>query len=158
VPARPQIRVMTAADLDAVIRLAASIPEAPRWPRSAWESYLAETDSSRRVFVAESGSELTGFVAGQIIIGDICELESIAVSTSHRRSGVATGLLAVLIAWARQHGLSRIQLEVRSANNLATRFYRNAEFLQDGLRPRYYRDPEDDALLMSLPLAAPPQS
>ena len=148
---------MTAADLNTVIRLAASIPEAPRWPRPAWETYLAETDLPRRIFVSESGRELTGFVAGQII-GDICELESIAVSTSHRRSGVATGLLAVLIAWARQRGLSRIQLEVRSVNNLATRFYQSAGFLQDGLRPRYYRDPEDDALLMSLPLAAPPQS
>jgi ribosomal-protein-alanine N-acetyltransferase len=154
---RPQIRLMTAADLNTVIRLAASIPEAPRWPRPAWETYLAETDLPRRIFVSESGRELTGFVAGQII-GDICELESIAVSPSHRRSGVATGLLAVLIAWARQRGLSRIQLEVRSVNNLATRFYQSAGFLQDGLRPRYYRDPEDDALLMSLPLAAPPQS
>ncbi|HEU4982405.1 MAG TPA: GNAT family N-acetyltransferase [Acidobacteriaceae bacterium] len=154
---RPQIRLMTAADLNTVIRLAASIPEAPRWPRPAWETYLAEIDLPRRIFVSESGRELTGFVAGQII-GDICELESIAVSPSHRRSGVATGLLAVLIAWARQRGLSRIQLEVRSVNNLATRFYQSAGFLQDGLRPRYYRDPEDDALLMSLPLAAPPQS
>ena len=148
---------MTAADLNTVIRLAASIPEAPRWPRPAWETYLAETDLPRRIFVSESGRELTGFVAGQII-GDICELESIAVSPSHRRSGVATGLLAVFIAWARQRGLSRIQLEVRSVNNLATMFYQSAGFLQDGLRPRYYRDPEDDALLMSLPLAAPPQS
>jgi ribosomal-protein-alanine N-acetyltransferase len=150
------IRVMTAADLDAVIGLAISIPEAPCWPRSAWESYLAATAPPRRVFLAESSSELTGFVVGQNT-GDTCELESIAVVPAHRRFGIATDLLAALIAWARQHGSSKVQIEVRSANDSAIKFYENAGFLRDGLRPRYYSNPEDDALLMTLPLAPPPQ-
>ena len=153
---RPQIRLMTAADLNTVIRLAASIPEAPRWPRPAWETYLAETDLPRRIFVSESGRELTGFVAGQMV-GDICELESIAVTPIHRRSGVATALLAALVAWAGQHGASKVQLEFRSANNSAIGFYENAGFSRDGLRLRYYHDPEDDAVLMTLSLESPPQ-
>lgn len=147
---------MTVADLDAVIGLAASISEAPRWPRSAWESYLASTAPPRRVFLAESGGDLTGFVAGQNT-GDTCELDSIAVVPAHRRSGIATDLLAALIAWARQHGSSKVQLEVRSANCSAIKFYENAGFLRYGLRPRYYSNPEDDALLMTLPLAPRPQ-
>ncbi len=155
-PDRPQIRVITAADLDAVIRLAASVPEAPRWPRSSWEVYLSESDPPRQIFLAESDRELTGLVAGQMI-GDICELESIAVTPTHRRSGAATALLAALVAWAGQHGASKVQLEVRSANNSAIGFYENAGFSRDGLRLRYYHDPEDDAVLMTLSLEPPPQ-
>lgn len=150
------VRSMTAADLDAVIRLAASIPEAPRWPRPAWEQYLADTDPPRRVFLAESGRELTGFLASQII-AEACELESIAVSLTHRRSGIATDLLAALVTWAQQHGASKVQLEVRCANYSAEGFYESSGFCRDGLRPRYYQNPEDDALLMTLPLGPPPQ-
>jgi len=150
------IRVMTAADLDVVIRFAASIPEAPRWPRSSWEAYLSESDPSRRIFLAECGRELTGFLAGQII-GDACELESIAVSPARRRSGIAAALLAALITWGKQHGSSKVQLEVRFANHSAMAFYSKSGFLSDGLRPRYYHDPSDDALLMTLPLTPPPQ-
>lgn len=150
------IRVMTAADLDAVICFAAYIPEAPRWPCSSWEAYLSESDPPRRIFLAECGRELTGFVAGQIT-GDFCELESIAVTSTQRRSGIATALLTALVDWAGQHGASKVQLEVRSANRTAIEFYRKTKFLPDGLRPRYYLDPEDDALLMTLPLTPPPQ-
>jgi [ribosomal protein S18]-alanine N-acetyltransferase len=150
------IRVMTAADLDPVMRLAASIPEAPRWSRSAWESYLSNSAAPHRIFLAESNGELIGFLAGTII-SDACELESIAVSPNHRRSGVASALLNALADWARQHGASKVQLEVRSANNSVIAFYGKSKFSSDGLRPRYYRDPEDDALLMTLTLAPGPQ-
>ena len=152
----PQIRVLAATDLDAIIGLAASIPEAPRWPRSAWEQYLADAEPPRRVFLAESGRELTGFLAGQMSV-DMCELESIAVAPIHRRSGIATALLAALIDWARQRGASKVQLEVRCANDSAVSFYENSGFVRDGLRPRYYSNPEDDAMLMALTLAPPPQ-
>jgi len=143
---------MTTADLDPVIGLAASIPEAPRWSRSAWEALLAETAPPRRVLLADSHGTIVGFVAGQII-AEVCELESIAVAPAHRRSGVSTALRDAFVAWARQHGLSKVQLEVRSANTSAIAFYSKSGFECDGLRHRYYQNPEDDALLMTLPLA-----
>jgi ribosomal-protein-alanine N-acetyltransferase len=46
-----------------------------------------------------------------------------------------------------------VLLEVRASNEGARALYRGAGFTEDGLRRRYYSDPEEDAVLMSLNLA-----
>ncbi len=48
---------------------------------------------------------------------------------------------------------SRIEIEVRAGNKPALCFYEHAGFGRDGLRRGYYRNPEEDALLMGLELA-----
>ena len=141
---------MAAADLEAVKLLAAAIPEAPHWESSVYRAFLeSETGPQRRIFVAEDSGEVAGFIAGQITF-DICELESIAVGLNHRRGGVGSALLAALAAWAGESNVLKIQLEVRSANRSAISFYERHGFCPDGLRRGYYRQPEDDAVLMSL--------
>jgi ribosomal protein S18 acetylase RimI-like enzyme len=46
--------------------------------------------------------------------------------------------------------VSEILLEVRASNHTGDAFYRVHGFRQTGLRPRYYAEPEGDAILMSL--------
>lgn len=142
---------MAADDLDAVRRLAGSVPEAPQWTQAAYERYLPKTESNRRIFLAEIGNVLAGFVAGQIILG-VCELEFIVVDASFRRSGVGRTLLTSLVSWARGQGASQVQLEVRAGNIAAISLYLRSGFQADGLRRGYYRHPDEDAMLMSLPL------
>lgn len=150
----PVIRSAAAADLDAVMRLAA-VPEAPHWDRAAYESFLSSSHPASQLFIAESPGKITGFAAARIAL-DTCELESIAVAPEARRSGIGAHLLANLIEWSRKQGAARVQLEVRAQNHSAIAFHRAAGFQSDGLRRAYYRDPEDDALLMSLSLVPPP--
>lgn len=143
---------MSAADLESVRLLAASIPEAPNWEQPAYRAFLeSQANRPRRIFVAEIAGELAGFIAGQTTF-DICELESIVVAPDHWRTGVGNALLRALTQWASSCNASKIQLEVRSANCPAIRFYERSGFHRDGLRRGYYRHPEDDALLMSLTL------
>jgi [ribosomal protein S18]-alanine N-acetyltransferase len=145
------IRAMSRADLDAVVLLEKSTPEAPHWERSAYEGFLSKDDPAKQTFVVEQGGRLVGFVAARIVV-DVCELESIAVAASARRVGLGTALLETLVYWARQQGASRVQLEVRHGNDATIMFYKRNGFIKDGLRRGYYRDPEEDALLMSLTL------
>jgi ribosomal-protein-alanine N-acetyltransferase len=50
-------------------------------------------------------------------------------------------------------GTVELHLEVRASNLAAIRFYQAQNFKQTGARPRYYADPEEDAVLMTLRLA-----
>jgi ribosomal-protein-alanine N-acetyltransferase len=145
---------MTSDDLDAVMRLSAATAETPQWEAATYQAFLAESSPPRRIFVAESSSALIGFIAGQIAL-DVCELESIGVAQEHRRSGVASALISALIAWASGSGASKVQLEVRAGNIQAIRLYERHEFSRDGLRRGYYRDPEEDAVLMSRVWSSP---
>lgn len=142
---------MTSADLPAVMRLQGATPEAPQWKQEIFEGFLADVDLPRQIFVAKAGCLLAGFVAGRIAV-DVCELESIVVDAQVRRAGVGKVLLARLLEWARSHQVSRVELEVRSKNDSALTFYEHAGFHRTGLRRDYYRNPDDDAVLMSLRL------
>jgi ribosomal-protein-alanine N-acetyltransferase len=95
--------------------------------------------------------ELAGFAVGKAIgSGDdvLAELESVAVAESARRAGIGRALSEGVIAWCREMGAAGVELEVRSANFGAIALYRRLRFVEVGLRKRYYKDPDDDAVLM----------
>ncbi len=146
------IRAMRQDDLDQVMALAASIPEAPRWSRTAWQECLAEPAAVPRVcFVAEAGQPLAGF-AVVARLPEHCEVEAIAVDERYRRSGVGRALLGAMQDWAGNHGAGTLKLEVRASNDAALRLYRRAGFRAFGRRPGYYMAPEEDAVLLRLEL------
>jgi [ribosomal protein S18]-alanine N-acetyltransferase len=147
------IRTLIASDVDAVLKLEARTPEAPHWNRVDYERILASHDekASRAAWIAAEGSDLIGFVVGHLIAG-VCEVESIVVASFARRLGIGKSLLDTLAGWALASGAQKLELEVRAGNRSAIAFYENAGFSREGLRPSYYRDPEEDAVLMGKPL------
>jgi len=72
------------------------------------------------------------------------------VASAQRRNGLGRDLLRFLLAEARAAGAIRLLLEVRTGNGAARALYRGLGFQEEGLRRRYYRDPVEDAVLMSL--------
>jgi [ribosomal protein S18]-alanine N-acetyltransferase len=144
------IRAMTAEDLDGVLKLEMRTPEAPHWVRSTYEHLLLNPDTSavrHAAWVAMDGQDLMGFAAARMVL-DVYELESIVVADGARRKGTGRALLNVVSNWALDHGAVRMELEVRAGNETAIRFYEKAGLSKDGLRPGYYRDPDEDAVLM----------
>jgi ribosomal-protein-alanine N-acetyltransferase len=138
-------------DLDAIRRLETATPEAPRWAITIYEAFLSANSPARRIFVAEDGDRILGFAAAQVV-EDICELESIVVDVAVRRTGLGAALLASLETWARQNSAVRVEVEVRDQNLSAIGFYERIGFRRDGVRRGYYRNPDGDAVLMSLTL------
>ncbi|HEY0950668.1 GNAT family N-acetyltransferase, partial [Nocardioides sp.] len=74
------------------------------------------------------------------VVGDIAELQRIAVAPAHRRGGLATELLDAVVERARAGAADRLLLEVREDNAGALAFYAARGFVEVDRRRRYYRD------------------
>jgi ribosomal-protein-alanine N-acetyltransferase len=151
-PDPTRIRPLVLADLDAVLELAAALPTAPRWPAQAWTAVLDPDAAPRRIaLAAESEGRLTAIAVASLLAPE-AELESICVAPDSQRRGLGGLLLTALVAELREQGVGRLLLEVRASNLPALALYRSLGFRQTGRRPRYYADPEEDALLLELVL------
>jgi ribosomal-protein-alanine N-acetyltransferase len=151
------IRLASAADIDEVILLERAVAEAPHWAESEYAAMIVPASGAVRrcLFVAEGEQWLIGFAVGKVIgIGpdSSSELESVAVHSTARRTGVGRRLCATVIDWCRAQGAAVIELEVRASSTGAIALYTGLGFVAEGLRQGYYREPVDDALLMRLDL------
>jgi ribosomal-protein-alanine N-acetyltransferase len=146
------VRRMTAADVPRVMEIAASLPEAPHWPETAYLDALNPASTPRRIALVAAGPEperIAGFTVASLLPPQ-AELESIAVAAKSKRKGVGRMLVKSLVNELRTAGVIEITLEVRESNHAAVAFYRSAGFSQRGLRKAYYADPIEDAVLMRL--------
>ncbi len=150
-----EIRRMTAADLAQVQAIAEKLSEAPRWPPSAYLTAIDPDAAPCRIALVAadlpSGSVLAFAVAS--LLPPQAELETIAVSPASQRRGVGRKILTFLMGKLKAAGVDELLLEVRSSNLPAIALYRAQGFIPCGLRPGYYLDPVEDAVLMSLSLA-----
>lgn len=113
------------------------------------ESLAAELSNPLAVFlVALCDGEIAGYV-GMTQVIDEGYLANLAVTERFRRRGVAKALLGELIRLAKEHDLSFITLEVRRSNEVARRLYENFDFDEVGVRPDFYVNPVEDAILMT---------
>lgn len=142
---------MAAGDIDAVLKLESATPQAPHWDRAVYERIVAPgtgNPASRAAWVAVNGLDLLGFAVAHLVSEEVCELESIVVAKSARRKGTGRVLLSAVSGWAVGSEAQKLELEVRAGNASAIAFYESAGFLREGVRLGYYRDPEEDAVLM----------
>jgi ribosomal-protein-alanine N-acetyltransferase len=137
----------TRADLAGVHRIEEDSFPSP-WRREFFESEL--TSSGRFNLVARRNGVVIAYIFAMWIFDEM-HVNKIAVTKSERRKGIADALMARCIAFARQHGVKSIALEVRRSNEGAQDFYRHLDFATSHLRPRYYPDGEA-AVVMVLAL------
>lgn len=148
------VRPMRTEDLAAVLAIAAASPEAPRWREADYRAYLepgAVPQLLRMAVVAEADGRVSGFAAASLLrdgTENRSELDTMAVDPAVRRRGAGRAMLASVLNWAAAHGARRMGLEVRASNTAALMLYRRMGFAEEGRRPAYYRDPEEDALLL----------
>lgn len=98
------------------------------------------------------GIWLDGLLIGYVIfyyVLDEGEIARIAVDPAHRRKGAAARLLHAVEDFCEEKGIDRLMLEVRKSNVPAISFYREYGFAEDGIRKNYYKNPVEDAVLMS---------
>ncbi len=144
---------MQEGDLERVMAIAASLRDAPQWPRSAYEDAIAADGSPRRIaLVAEIEIEVVGLAVASVVLQQT-ELESIAVVEGEQGAGIGASLLAKVIDLGRQAGATEMVLEVRRSNRAARRLYERAGFLEAGRRSKYYASPIEDAVLLRLQLS-----
>ena len=146
------LRPADCTDLQRIVALTESAPGAPRWSASIWRQILqSPSTAARLVLIAESTNECVGFgVVG--LAADTAEIESLAISAEWRRQGIARQLCSDLLNWARARHAIEASLEVRLSNIPARALYESLVFQKNAVRRGYYRDPEEDALLMTMVL------
>ena len=127
-----QIREGTRADFGALRPILDQSPEAAQW-----------LPNGHDFLVVESRDCIAGFLVWRRTAPDEVEILNLAVAQSFRRQGVAKALLAALPK-------ADVFLEVRQSNAAARELYLAAGFLEAGLRPAYYQNPPEGAIVMRL--------
>lgn len=148
------LREAVAQDLAGILTVERATAEAPHWSEAVWSGVLGASEPVERgVFVAVSKDCVVGFVVVGLVAG-VAELESVAVATDARRRGLGRGLCLQAIEWAQRAGATSMELEVRASSAAARALYASLGFREQGRRAKYYRDPVDDAVLMSVVLSS----
>jgi len=85
-------------------------------------------------------------------VADEVHLLNLATHPEARRAGHASRMLAHIVAFGRAQGCRLITLEVRRSNAAALRLYRRYGFRAVGVRPNYYAEDQEAAIVMLLDL------
>lgn len=145
------LRRMRLADIDqvhAIDRISFSLP----WPASSFRYELEENPTSL-LWVAENhqpgGAHIVGYIVVWLVV-DEAHIATIAIHPDYRGQGISRRLMTVALREAVGRGARLATLEVRVSNQAAQAVYRRFRFKVVGLRPRYYRDNFEDALIMTV--------
>ena len=150
--ARPPLRLliepMRLEDLEDVHQIELASFSSP-WPPNAYRSEL-ETNRLANYLVVRAAGRLIAF-GGMWLMVDEAHITTFAVHPAWRRQRIGERLLLAFLDLAIDRHAREATLEVRLSNIAARRLYEKYGFRPVGLRPRYYSDDGEDALIMTTP-------
>ena len=141
------IRRMTLDDLPSVIELDTLSFSLP-WPERSFRFELTDNPASR-CWVVELDGKIVGMIVAWLLV-DEAHIATIATHPDHRRQGIARNLLTYALRYMSKEGAVSSLLEVRESNAAAQEMYRKFGYEAVGRRKRYYKDTNEDAILMTL--------
>jgi [ribosomal protein S18]-alanine N-acetyltransferase len=148
--ARPPLKIgvtpMTLDDVAAVNRIERASFPVP-WPDYAFRQEL-QSNRLAHYLVVRAGDEVVGY-GGLWLMVDEAHITTFAVLPDWRRQGVGGRLMVELMRLARDLQANVMTLEVRLSNRPARALYAKFGFRPVGIRPRYYSDNGEDALIMT---------
>ena len=144
-----KVVAMTAAHVAELARLEQLCFSEP-WSEAGLAAELNNETAFFRV-AEDAGGNVLGYVGKHCVAGE-CYIDNVAVFPQARRRGAASALLADLVAWAKANACAFVTLEVRPSNTGAIALYEKFGFAEAGRRRRFYRDPEEDGLILTLNL------
>lgn len=139
------IRKMLKTDIDAVHRIETLSFRTP-W---SLESFEQEVEENHLAYYAVV--DLEGVVVGygglwQVF--DEVHVTNVAIDPEYRGRGLSRPLMLHLMDHSKQRGALRMTLEVRVSNTTAIALYQSLGFETEGVRPKYYQDTQEDALIL----------
>ena len=131
-----------------------------------WDSYHKELGSGQRAIMLvarvegrqtslEEGKRNAGFIVSRVVADEL-HVNNVAVRPQYRRMGIGSRLLNAALAQGATQGSRMAFLEVRASNQAARKLYEGCGFRRVGRRAGYYRDPSEDALIMSVSMTSQP--
>ena len=141
---------MQAAHVDAVAALEKECFSTP-WSAASVASELENPLSLW--LVAEFYGQVAGYIGSQTVF-DEADLMNLAIAPIYRRQGLASQLIAALCQQLYANGVRQLTLEVRAHNAPAIALYQKLGFQSAGLRPNYYSNPRENALILKKKLGS----
>lgn len=139
-------RFMTEADIAAVAQIeAASFYD-------AWNENMLRNELENKMtyyLAMERRGQLIGYAGFWLVAGE-AQITRVAVTAAERGQGYGIRLTAALISKAWELGADAITLEVRESNLAAQKAYLTCGFASEGIRPHYYEDNHENAVIMWL--------
>jgi len=138
---------MTLDDIPVVVeldKLSFTLP----WPERSFRFEITENPASR-CWVIEDDKKIVGMIVAWMLV-DEAHVATIATHPDHRRQGIARKLLTYALRYMSKEGAVTSFLEVRESNHAAQEMYRKFGYEAVGRRKRYYKDTDEDAILMTL--------
>jgi ribosomal-protein-alanine N-acetyltransferase len=118
----------------------------PAWSPTDYERLYSEQTSL--ILIAGRPEAAMGFVCGRLVT-DEAEILKLVVKEGDRRKGIGGRLVREFLRRAKEQQCRAVYLDVRESNGAALQLYESLGFCVVGRRPGYYRQPEEDALLMA---------
>ncbi len=147
-PLTLRIAPMSLDDLPEVHRIERASFSVP-WPDDAYRSELSGNRLASYL-AARVGERLVAY-GGIWMMVDEAHITTFAVDPAWRRQRIGEALIGALIDLAVARQAREATLEVRLSNVAARRLYEKYGFRPVGVRPRYYSDNGEDALIMTTP-------
>jgi ribosomal-protein-alanine N-acetyltransferase len=141
------IRRMRLEDVPAVHEidmLSFSLP----WSERSFRYEVTQNPISRG-WVVEAEGRIAAMLVLWLVV-DEAHIATIAVHPDFRRQGIGEQILLSALRSAKDEGAQRAFLEVRAGNAAAQAMYKKYGFTITGVRPRYYKNNNEDAFLMDL--------
>lgn len=141
---------MTEFDLDHVRNIEHEAYDTDFWSRRTFEEELVNGFSEyliAEIVDDEQQNQILGF-AGVWFMKDQLHLVTLAVLPSFQKIGIGSILLINCFGLAISADMQSIVLEVRKSNFAAQNLYKRFGFKKIGELPRYYRDNDEDAIVM----------
>jgi ribosomal-protein-alanine N-acetyltransferase len=139
------MRLMTAADLDAVEVIERSVYTHP-WTRGNFADSLA---SGYQCWILHLNDHIAGYAVTMVAAGD-AHLLNLSIAAPFQRRGLGSELLRFMLQLSRDSGAVTLYLEVRASNQAGRALYARHGFSEIGMRKRYYpaHDGREDAVTM----------
>jgi ribosomal-protein-alanine N-acetyltransferase len=125
------------------------------WTRKMLEGELSGNPfahflvARRRREEEASKQAILGYLCYWIVFEEV-RLMNLAVIESMRHRGIARSLVSTALQTGVSQSAHRAVLEVRASNRAAQALYQGFGFSQTAVRPKYYTNPVEDAVLMEL--------
>lgn len=117
------------------------------WTREMLAGELARNPFARVYVLRLPDTPVAAFCACWIVVDEL-HINTVAVAHEHRRKGLAMALMRHILDEVAREGIRRATLEVRRSNEAARQLYARLGFTVAAVRPAYYTQPVEDALLM----------
>lgn len=141
-------RVRDERELPDVLALQTSSFSNP-WTADALRWELEHSPVSRLYVLRDEAGRALAFCACWHLVDEL-HINSVAVAPERRREGLGVELMRGVLASAREEGAKRATLEVRRSNEAARALYERLGFRVEAIRPDYYTNPREDALILWL--------